>query len=162
MADTQMCIRDSLDIAGKSEQMVTTGAQLLDLGVAAGASSGGATISADGGGYTISGTGALTTSFEKYYRTDIKRFLRPGNLILKSEITIPRVFIYIRDGNTLLDSMYGNMTKQITQEMLDNENVYIELLLFGSKDTVITPGTYYPMLYQDGDGTCLLYTSRCV
>ena len=147
-----------MDISGRSEQFSTTGAQLLDLGVAAGASSGGATISADGGGYTISGTGALTTSFEKHYRTDIKRFLRPGNLILKSEITIPRVFIYIRDGNTLLDSMYGNMTKQITQEMLDNENVYIELLLFGSKDTVITPGTYYPMLYQDGDGTWEPYT----
>lgn len=139
--------------------VTVTGANLLDLGIAAGASAGGATISADGGGYTISGTGALTTSFEKHYRTDIKRFLRPGNLILKSEITVPRVSIYIRDGKTVLDSMYGNMTKQITQEMLDNENVYIELLLFGSKDTVITPGTYYPMLYQDGDGTWQPYQS---
>lgn len=148
----------NMEIAGKSDQVVTTGAQLLDLGVVTGASAGGATISVDGRGYTISGTGALTTSFEKHYRTDIKRFLRPGNLILKSEITIPRVFIYIRDGNTLLDSMYGNMTKQITQEMLDNENVYIELLLFGSKDTVITPGTYHPMLYQSGNGTWEPYT----
>lgn len=143
----------------QSLDVKVTGANLLDLGIAAGASSGGATISIGSGGYTISGTGALTTSFEKHYRTDIKRFLRPGNLILKSEITIPRVFIYIRDGNTLLDSMYGNMTKQITQEMLDNENVFIELLLFGSKDTVITPGTYYPMLYQDGDGTYQPYHS---
>ena len=139
--------------------VTVTGAQLLDLGIVAGASSGGATISVDGGGYTISGTGALTASVEKRYRTNIKKLLKPGNLMLKSEITIPRLYVSVRNKSTELLSLYGNMTKQITQEMLDDENIYIEVMFFGSKGTAITPGTYYPMLYQDGDGTWEPYQS---
>uniref|UniRef100_UPI002E779EBB hypothetical protein n=1 Tax=Enterocloster aldenensis TaxID=358742 RepID=UPI002E779EBB len=45
----------NLNIAGKSEQMVTTGAQLLDLVDMTDISAGGAAISVDSGAYTISG-----------------------------------------------------------------------------------------------------------
>lgn len=139
--------------------VTVTGAQLLDLGVVADISAGGATVITVDGDYTISGTGALTTSVEKRYRTNIKKLLKPGNLILKSEITIPRLYVSVRNKSTELLSLYGNMTKQITQEMLDDENIYVEVMFFGSKGTVITPGTYYPMLYQDGDGTWEPYQS---
>lgn len=149
----------NLDIAGKSEQMVTTGAQLLDLVDMTDISAGGAAISGDSGAYTISGTGTLTGAFSANYRLDyLKNQLKPGNLTLRSDLTIPKMYVRIWDGNTVLAEMQGNSTKQITQDMIDNENVYIECFLHGNTGSTITPGTYYPMLYQSGDGTWEPYT----
>lgn len=138
--------------------VTVAGANLLNLS-AVSYGAGGAAVNAADGGYTISGTGTLTTAFSASYRLDVKRYLRPGNLILKSELTTPKLYIRIWYGNTVLAEMQGNSTKQITQDMLDNENVYIECFLHGSTGSTITPGTYYPMLYQEGDGTWQPYQS---
>lgn len=147
-----------LEIAGKSEQVVTTGAQLLDLS-AVSKSAGGAVINTADGGYQISGTGTLTEAFSASYQLDyLKNHLKPGNLILKSELTIPKLYVRIWDGSTVLAEMQGNSTKQITQEMINNENMRVECFLYGSAGSIITPGTYHPMLYQDGDGTWEPYT----
>lgn len=147
-----------LEIAGKSEQVVTTGAQLLDLS-AVSKSAGGAVINTADGGYQISGTGALTKAFSASYQLDyLKNHLKPGNLILKSELTMPKLYVRIWDGSTVLAEMQGNSTKQITQEMINNENMRVECFLYGSAGSTITPGTYHPMLYQDGDGTWEPYT----
>ena len=147
-----------MEIAGKSEQFSTTGAQLLDLS-AVSKSAGGAVINTADGGYQISGTGALTKAFSASYQLDyLKNHLKPGNLILKSELTMPKLYVRIWDGSTVLAEMHGNSTKQITQEMLNNENVRVEAFLYGNTGSTITPGTYHPMLYQDGDGTWEPYT----
>ena len=147
-----------MEIAGNSEQFSTTGAQLLDLS-AVSKSAGGAVINTADGGYQISGTGALTEAFSASYQLDyLKNHLKPGNLILKSELTMPKLYIRIWDGSTVLAEMQGNSTKQITQEMLNNENVRVEAFLYGNTGSTITPGTYHPMLYQDGDGTWEPYT----
>ena len=147
-----------MEIAGNSEQFSTTGAQLLDLS-AVSKSAGGAVINTADGGYQISGTGALTKAFSASYQLDyLKNHLKPGNLILKSELTMPKLYIRIWDGSTVLAEMQGNSTKQITQEMLNNENVRVEAFLYGNTGSTITPGTYHPMLYQDGDGTWEPYT----
>lgn len=147
-----------LEISGKSEQFSTTGAQLLDLS-AVSKSAGGAVINTADGGYQISGTGTLTEAFSASYQLDyFKNHLKPGNLILKSELTMPKLYIRIWDGSTVLAEMQGNSTKQITQEMLNNENVRVEAFLYGNTGSTITPGTYHPMLYQDGDGTWEPYT----
>ena len=147
-----------MEIAGKSEQFSTTGAQLLDLS-AVSKSAGGAVINTADGGYQISGTGTLTEAFSASYQLDyLKNHLKPGNLILKSELTMPKLYIRIWDGSTVLAEMQGNSTKQITQEMLNNENVRVEAFLYGNTGSTITPGTYHPMLYQDGDGTWEPYT----
>lgn len=147
-----------LEISGKSEQFSTTGAQLLDLS-AVSKSAGGAVINTADGGYQISGTGTLTEAFSASYQLDyLKNHLKPGNLILKSELTMPKLYIRIWDGSTVLAEMQGNSTKQITQEMLNNENVRVEAFLYGNTGSTITPGTYHPMLYQDGDGTWEPYT----
>lgn len=138
--------------------VTVAGANLLNLS-AVSYGAGGAAVNAADGGYTISGTGTLTTAFSANYRLDVKRYLRPGNLILKSELTTPKLYIRIWYGNTVLAEMQGNSTKQITQDMLDNENVYIECFLHGNTGSTITPGTYYPMLYQEGDGTWQPYQS---
>lgn len=147
-----------LEIAGNSEQFSTTGAQLLDLS-AVSKSAGGAVINTADGGYQISGTGTLTEAFSASYQLDyLKNHLKPGNLILKSELTIPKLYVRIWDGSTVLAEMQGNSTKQITQEMINNENMRVECFLYGSAGSIITPGTYHPMLYQDGDGTWEPYT----
>ena len=149
----------NLDIAGKSEQMVTTGAQLLDLVDMTDISAGGAAISVDSGAYTISGTGTLTGAFSANYRLDyLKNQLKPGNLTLRSDLTIPKMYVRIWDGNTVLAEMQGNSTKQITQDMIDNENVRVECFFHGNTGSTITPGTYHPMLYQSGNGTWEPYT----
>ena len=147
----------NLNLAGKSEQVSTTGAQLLDLS-AINKSVAGAVVNYADGGYSISGTGALTDSFTASQILDIKNALKPGNLILKSELTIPKLYIRIWDGNTVLAEMQGNSTKQITQEMIDNDNVRVECFLYGNTGSTITPGTYHPMLYQSGNGTWEPYT----
>ena len=147
-----------MEIAGNSEQFSTTGAQLLDLS-AVSKSAGGAVINTADGGYQISGTGALTKAFSASYQLDyLKNHLKPGNLILKSELTMPKLYVRIWDGSTVLAEMQGNSTKQITQEMINNENMRVECFLYGSAGSIITPGTYHPMLYQDGDGTWEPYT----
>lgn len=147
-----------LEIAGKSEQFSTTGAQLLDLS-AVSKSAGGAVINTADGGYQISGNGTLTEAFSASYQLDyLKNHLKPGNLILKSELTMPKLYVRIWDGSTVLAEMQGNSTKQITQEMINNENMRVECFLYGSAGSTITPGTYHPMLYQDGDGTWEPYT----
>lgn len=147
-----------MDISGRSEQFSTTGTQLLDLS-AINKSVAGAVVNYADGGYSISGTGALTASFITSYTLDyLKNQLKPGNLILKSELTIPKLYIRILDGNTELAEMQGNSTKQITQEMIDNDNVRVECFLYAGAGKTITPGTYHPMLYQDGDGTWEPYT----
>lgn len=147
-----------LEIAGESEQFSTTGAQLLDLS-AVSKSAGGAVINTADGGYQISGTGALTKAFSASYQLDyLKNHLKPGNLILKSELTMPKLYVRIWDGSTVLAEMQGNSTKQITQEMINNENMRVEAFLYGNTGSTITPGTYHPMLYQDGDGTWEPYT----
>ena len=145
-------------IEGNTTQLQTTGAQLLDLS-SVNKSAGGAVVNYADGGYSISGTGALTASFMASYTLDyLKNQLKPGNLILKSELTIPKLYIRILDGNTELAEMQGNSTKQITQEMIDNDNVRVECFLYAGAGKTITPGTYHPMLYQDGDGTWEPYT----
>lgn len=147
-----------MDISGRSEQMVTTGAQLLDCSKL-NKSAGGAVVNYGDGGYSISGTGTLTVDFRASYQLDyLKNKLKPGNLMLKSELTVPKLYVRIWDGNTVLAEMQGNSTKQITQEMLDNDNIWIECFLYGTAGSTITPGTYHPMLYQSGNGTWEPYT----
>ena len=70
------------NIQGNTTQFSTTGAQLLDF---SGINDiiGEVTINIANGSYTISGTGTLTSSIEKRYRTDIKKLLKPGILTLK-------------------------------------------------------------------------------
>ena len=147
-----------LEIAGMSGQFSTTGAQMLDCSKL-NKSAGGAVVNYGDGGYTISGTGTLTGAFSASYQLDyLKNHLMPGNLILKSDPTVPKLYVRIWNGSTILAEMQGNSTKQITREMLDNDNIRIECFLHGNAGSTITPGTYHPMLYQSGDGTWEPYT----
>ena len=149
-----------LGVAGKSDQFTTTGAQLFDASKIPVLTAGGATVvgTADGG-YRISGSGDLTSSFYETVKiTDIS-MLKPGNIMLKSEATVPKLSIkLINSSSVTLLELSENQTKTITEDMLNTEGVYLQYMLYGPSSRTITPGTYYPMLYQDGDGTWEPYT----
>lgn len=149
-----------LEVAGKSDQFTTTGAQLFDASKIPVLTAGGATVvgTADGG-YRISGSGDLTSSFYETVKiTDIS-MLKPGNIMLKSEATVPKLSIkLINSSSATLLELSENQTKTITEDMLNTEGVYLQYMLYGPSSRTITPGTYYPMLYQDGDGTWEPYT----
>lgn len=146
------------NIQGNTTQFSTTGAQLLDFSGINDIIGGEVTINIANGSYTISGIGALTASFTASYDLDIKKILKPGNLILKSKLTVPKLYIRVWNGSTVLMEFQENSTRKITQEMIDNENIRFECFLYSTAGNTITPGTYYPMLYQDGDGTWEPYT----
>ena len=149
-----------LEVAGKSDQFTTTGAQLFNASKIPVLTAGGATVvgTADGG-YRISGSGDLTSSFYETVKiTDIS-MLKPGNIMLKSEATVPKLSIkLINSSSVTLLELSENQTKTITEDMLNTEGVYLQYMLYGPSSRTITPGTYYPMLYQDGDGTWEPYT----
>jgi hypothetical protein len=151
-----------LEVAGKSDQFTTTGAQLFNASKIPVLTAGGATVvgTADGG-YRISGSGDLTSSFYETVKiTDIS-MLKPGNIMLKSEATVPKLSIkLINSSSVTLLELSENQTKTITEDMLNTEGVYLQYMLYGPSSRTITPGTYYPMLYQDGDGTWEPYTGE--
>ena len=149
-----------IDIGGNCDQFTTTGAQLFDASLIPALTAGGVTVegTADGG-YKISGSGDLTSSFYETVKiTDIS-MLKPGNIMLKSEATVPKLSIkLINSSSVTLLELSENQTKTITEDMLNTEGVYLQYMLYGPSSRTITPGTYYPMLYQDGDGTWEPYT----
>lgn len=147
-----------LEVAGKSDQFTTTGAQLFDASLIPALTAGGVTVegTADGG-YKISGSGNSGTFYKTVKITDLT-MLKAGNIMLKSESSVPKFSVRLMDSSsTILFELTADQTRTITEEMLSTEGVYLQYMFYGAVSNV-TPGTYYPMLYQDGDGTWEPYT----
>ena len=147
-----------LEVAGKSDQFTTTGAQLFDASLIPALTAGGVTVegTADGG-YHISGSGDSGTFYKTVKITDLT-MLKAGNIMLKSESSVPKFSVRLMDSSsTILFELTADQTRAITEEMLSTEGVYLQYMFYGAISNV-TPGTYYPMLYQDGDGTWEPYT----
>ena len=147
-----------LGVAGKSDQFTTTGAQLFDASLIPALTAGGVTVegTADGG-YHISGSGDSGTFYKTVKITDLT-MLKAGNIMLKSESSVPKFSVRLMDSSsTILFELTADQTRTITEEMLSTEGVYLQYMFYGAVSNV-TPGTYYPMLYQDGDGTWEPYT----
>lgn len=147
-----------LEVAGKSDQFTTTGAQLFDASLIPALTAGGVTVegTADGG-YHISGSGDSGTFYKTVKITDLT-MLKAGNIMLKNESSVPKFSVRLMDSSsTILFELTADQTRTITEEMLNTEGVYLQHMFYGAVSNV-TPGTYYPMLYQDGDGTWEPYT----
>ena len=147
-----------MEVAGKSDQFTTTGAQLFDASLIPALTAGGVTVegTADGG-YKISGSGNSGTFYKTVKITDLT-MLKAGNIMLKSESSVPKFSVRLMDSSsTILFELTADQTRTITEEMLSTEGVYLQYMFYGAISNV-TPGTYYPMLYQDGDGTWEPYT----
>ena len=157
-----------IELYGKMEQVVTTGAQLFDASRIATTSVGGATVTNNGdGSFTISGSGNLSENFKvnyKYSHLDSIKILsnKAGLINIKFEkTTYPYCYMLFNADRYLgeVDNASSGATKfEITEEMLNNENFYIEIGFNGTINSTIVPGTIKPMLYQDGDGTYEPYT----
>ena len=157
-----------LNLYATTEQATTTGAQLFDASLIPTTSKGGATVTNNGdGSFTISGEGQLTEIFNISHRTPKTNMtLKPGAVSLNRESIISncRPYIYFQGQ----DSDYGIVfdvsnrgeeyaTVDITEEMIGRVEEYI-FGFWSQANAVITPATFFPMVYQDGDGTYEPYT----
>lgn len=157
-----------LNLYATCEQKTTTGAQLFDASLIPTKSMGGATVTNNGdGSFTISGEGQLTESFNVNYRaTKANMTLKPGAVSISRESVvrncIPYVYFQGRDSDNgivfnITNHSEATITANITEEMIGR----IEKYIFGFAslaNAVITPATFFPMVYQDGNGTYEPYT----
>lgn len=155
---------DVAEIDGAYSQETTNGFQLFDASKLPTKSQGGATVTNNGdGSFTISGSGGsgnLTSDFSCYYNyshEETLKMLRVGTITLNQngDDTTPYAIFRLVKGNS---SLWIQLTKtarsaNITQEMLQDNGCYIQVLIYGQRDSAIQTGTVKPMLYQDGDGT---------
>lgn len=152
---------DVAEIDGAYSQVTTNGFQLFDASKLPTKSQGGATVTNNGdGSFTISGSGNLTSDFSCYYNyshEETLKMLRVGTITLNQngDDTTPYAIFRLVKGNS---SLWIQLTKtarsaNITQEMLQDNGCYIQVLIYGQRDSAIQTGTIKPMLYQDGDGT---------
>lgn len=157
-----------LKLFATTKQVTTTGAQLFDASLIPTKSAGGATVTNNGdGSFTISGEGQLTETFYVAYRVSKANMtLKLGAISISREnivdICTPYMFFQGRDSDNgvVFDvSNYGesHATVDITEEMIGR----IERYTFGfysEANKTITPATFSPMVYQDGNGTYEPYT----
>ena len=157
-----------LNLYATCEQATTTGAQLFDASLIPTTSRGGATVTNNGdGSFTISGEGQTTERFSVNRGVPKANItLKPGALSLNRESVVNgcRPYIYVQgqdsDGAVVFEiTNLGEMsrTADIAEEMIGR----IERYVFGfwsEANETITPTTFFPMVYQDGNGTYEPYT----
>ena len=168
-----------LQMFGKSRQKRTNGHQLCDMSrfpdfTAGGTTSvdngngtttvtgGGATVVNNGdGSLTISGSGEITDLFSARFdltHEETIALLKVGELHCNyGGITVPKLYIQLNNSSGTLASMNNQYSAEssitVTQEMLDNEELFLRFSFYQIAGGTIVPGTVKPMLYQDGDGT---------
>lgn len=146
-------------IEGNTEQKQYNGYQLFDASRLPSVSEGGATITNNGdGSFTVSGSGQLSKQLTLYYsysHEDTLKILKSGLINFIATVTTPYVYAHLRNdkGEVVGLSSRSNETKEILQEMLEDEKSFLRIGFYAVEGSTITPGTIRPMLYQDGDGT---------
>ena len=153
-----------LNLYATTEQVATTGAQLFNASLMPTTSSGGATVTNNSdGSFTISGEGQLT---EEGFMSRItisgdeaKKMLKAGNIYTNGGDYVPVFYTYGEDnaGEVLFTTVSNAGSAVITSEILENLS-QMRVVFFAVGGSVITPVTFFPMLYQDGNGTYEPYT----
>lgn len=148
-----------LKLFATTKQVTTTGAQLFDASLIPTTSRGGATVTNNGdGSFTISGEGELTNNFNVSIAIPIneaRQFLKEGYLYTNGSKIIPSFYCYTKGATNDVTTISGKAN--ITTEILD-EMTEFKIVFFSPKGETITPGTFWPMMWQDGDGTWEPYT----
>lgn len=152
-----------LNVFGKSTQVTTNGYQLFDASILGTVSNGGATITNNrDGSFTVSGSGTLTeniATLKDYTHEESLRMLKVGMLHCQLETTMPYCYIQIRNSSSIYFGLtHSRPSYEITQTILDDEDMFIRIGFYGGAEEEIIPGTVRPMLYQDGDGTWESYS----
>ena len=153
-----------LNIYGKSTQKTTTGAQLFDASLMPTTSGGGATVTNNGdGSFTISGEGQITEEgfllSASVSGDDAKKMLKAGNIYTNGKRYIPSFYAYGVDdtGKVLFNTSSGSGSAVITNEILEALS-RLQFVFYGTGGFVITPVTFFPMIWQTGDGAYEPYT----
>lgn len=159
--ETSDCGVQILEIQGKTTQQTTQGYQLFDQSKLSTKSQGGATVTNNGdGSFTVSGSGNLTEHFNTMYydysKEETKKLLKAGTLYGKVELDIfPTAGILIfHNGDWSELNLLGTITRslEITEDMLNSDDLYMRIRFYGNNGSPIKTGTVKPMLYQDGTG----------
>lgn len=158
---------DRLELGGKTEQVQTTGAQLFDSKLFGTVSNtGGATVTNNGDGtFSVSGNGTLTKIFNvshEYSKEQTLSMLKAGKLHARASANVfpyPSFVIFSNGQWTELNmDSTTEKTADITEEMLNSEDLKSRFRFFGKIDNAIKSGTVKIMLYQDGNGDYEPYT----
>ena len=150
-----------LNLYATTEQVATTGAQLFDASLMPTTSRGGATVTNNGdGSFTISGEGQLTEFFTaSIISEDVKKMLKAGSIYTNGKSYVPKFYVYGTDNtNGVLFSTSGSSgSAVITSEILESLH-QVNVVFYSAAGSVITPVTFFPMIWQTGDGTYEPYT----
>ena len=158
---------ERLELGGKTEQVTTTGAQLFDSKLFGTVSNtGGATVTNNGDGtFSVSGNGTLTKIFNvshEYSKEQTLSMLKAGKLHARASANVfpyPSFVIFSNGQWTELNmDSTTEKTADITEEMLNSEDLKSRFRFFGKIDNAIKSGTVKIMLYQDGNGDYEPYT----
>ena len=149
-----------LNLYATTEQATTTGAQLFDASLMPTTSEGGATVTNNGdGSFTISGEGQLTESFTaSIISEDVKKMLKAGSIYTNGKSYVPEFYVYGTDNaNGVLFSTVSTGRAVVTNEILESLH-RVRVVFYSPEGSVITPVTFFPMIWQTGDGTYEPYT----
>lgn len=153
-----------LKLFATTKQATTTGAQLFDASLMPTTSMGGATVTNNGdGSFTISGEGQITEEgFLLSFGVsgdDAKKMLKAGNIYTNGTHYVPNFYVYGVDnaGKVLFNTVSSTGSAVITNEILENL-LKLYFVFYANGGNVITPATFFPMIWQTGDGTYEPYT----
>ena len=153
-----------MEIAGKSEQVVTTGAQLFDESLVPDFSTDGAQILNNGdGSFTITGSIVTTNKLFQHELTheETVKLLKPGTIYYSNsnnENVNPKICVRFFYGATLIKDITFGGNYEVTEDNINDENFHMRYMINAYKNLSVVPGIMKPMLYQDGDGTWEPYT----
>lgn len=153
-----------LEIAGKSEQVVTTGAQLFDESLVPDFSTDGAQILNNGdGSFTITGSIVTTNKMFQYELTheETVKLLKPGTIYYSdsnNKNVNPKMFVRFFSGATLIKDIVFGGNYEVTEDNINDKNFRMRYAINAYENLSVVPGIMKPMLYQDGDGTWEPYT----
>lgn len=153
-----------LNLYATCEQKTTTGANLFDASLMPTTSGGGATVTNNGdGSFTISGEGQITEEGfllnVSVSGDDAKKMLKAGNIYTNGQRYAPSFYAYGIDntGKVLFNTSGASGSAVITNEILEALS-RLQFVFYGTGGLVITPVTFFPMIWQTGDGAYEPYT----
>ena len=149
-----------LNLYATTEQVTTTGAQLFDASLIPTTSIGGATVTNNGdGSFTISGEGQLAEAFGINIVSDnVKKMLKTGSIYTNGKSYVPNFYMYGTDNTGgVLFTTTNSGSAVITSEILESLH-QVRVVFYSPEGSVITPVTFFPMIWQTGDGTYEPYT----
>lgn len=133
---------------------VSTGKQLFDASKVTGTTAGGATVTNNGdGSFTVSGSGTLTEKISQAIlltRDQTLAILRADTYYMSGEKTYP--YFYFTFYDTIEKTVVFEIntkdvpSKEITQELINNENLVLRIGFYGVANAPITSGVVWPMV----------------